>query len=67
MLTVVEVLSSGGGIATPMKEDKQAPETDLFVEWKIRGKMGPKTFPLLPKFTIDNILCFDLINLLPMS
>ena len=38
MLTVVEVLSSGGGIATPMKEDKQDKPTN-----------GSKDFPFIAK------------------
>ena len=67
MLTVVEILSSGGGIATPWQEDKHAPVTDLFAEWKSGGKMGLKTLHHCKKFTIDDILCYGLINLLPMS
>ena len=50
MLTVVKILLSGDGVATPWQEDKHTPVTDLFADWKNRGKMG--TFFLLPYYIL---------------
>ena len=57
MLTVVEILSSRGGIATPWQEDKHTPVTDIFTEWKRSSKIGYHFFFC---WCILLFLCFTL-------